>query len=380
MQDFLEKANKIVDSYESEEKKEGNNFNLFSILDRETDEEKTHSALIAELLNPQGSHGQGDNFLNLFISLLTQKKKESAFWKDSIIPNQLKKIQIYTERNVGKYRNHECRLDISLLNSEWQIIIENKFNAKQGKEQLERYLDYLIEDKNRKTILIYLTKVGDKYKSKELSNGSDYFCLTYKHDILSWLEKCKEACSNIPIIEQSLAQYIHLIKRETFQTVNYKMKNDIQELILANGIKGASEIIKNYENALISIINDLQENIKAKLSSKLTIENIRIQKDPFFSIFITVKNRTFGIEAFNIEKKTHRNNSLFIGELDFNKKYDKQNLVYTFWLKKSIETIWDRNQKIERLNEYGKFKENREMIANEIVEYILDYITRTTKD
>ncbi|GAA0875322.1 hypothetical protein GCM10009118_17310 [Wandonia haliotis] len=380
MQDFLRKANEIVDSYESEEKKEGNNFNLFSILDRETHEEKTHSALIAELLNPQGSHGQGDKFINLFISLLAQKKKESAFWKDAIIPNQLNKLQVYTERNIGKYRKQECRLDILLLNREWQIIIENKFNAKQGKEQLERYLDYLKEDKNRKTLLIYLTKIGDNYKSKELTNGSDYFCLTYKNDILTWLEKCKEVCLSIPIIEQSLAQYINLIKRETFQTVNYKMKNEIQELILDNGIKGASEIVKNYENALISIINDLQENIIAKLSSIPDLQNIRIQKDPFFSIFITVKNRTIGIEAFNIEKKTHRKNSLFIGELDFNKKNDKQNLVHTFWLKKSIETIWDENQKIERFNEYGKYKENREKIVNELVEYIVDYITRKTKD
>src|SRR5690606_15765626 len=108
--------------------------------------------------------------------------------------------------------------------------------------------------------------------------------------------------------------------------------NEIQELILDNGIKGASEIVKNYENALISIINDLQENIIAKLSSIPDLQNIRIQKDPFFSVFITVKNRTIGIEAFNIEKKTHRKNSLFIGELDFNKKNDKQNLVHTFWL------------------------------------------------
>lgn len=380
MQDFIRKANEIVDSYESEEKKEGTHFNLFSILDRETDEEKTHSALIAELLNPQGSHGQGDKFINLFISLLSQKKKESAFWKDAIIPNQLNKLQVYTERNIGKYRKQECRLDILLLNREWQIIIENKFNAKQGKEQLERYLDYLKEDKNRKTLLIYLTKIGDNYKNKELTNGSDYFCLTYKNDILTWLEKCKEVCLNIPIIEQSLAQYINLIKRETFQTVNYKMKNEIQELILDNGIKGASEIVKNYENALISIINDLQENIIEKLGSIPDIQNIRIQKDPFFSIFITVRNRTIGIEAFNIEKKTHRKNSLFIGELDFNKKNDKQNLVHIFWLKKSIETIWDENKKIERFNEYGKYKENREKIVSELVEYIVDYITRKTKD
>lgn len=380
MHDFLKKANKIVEAHESKENEKGTHFNLFSILDRETDEEKTHSALISELLNPQGSHGQGDKFLNLFISVLSQKKKESAFWKDAIIPKNLNDVQVYTERNIGKYRNQESILDILLLNSEWQIIIENKFNAKQGKQQLERYLDYLNEDKSRKTLLIYLTKIGDTYKSKELTNGSDYYCLTYKNDILTWLEKCVKNCLAIPIIEQSLAQYIDLIKKETFQTSNNEMKNEIQKLILHNGIKGASEIVKNYEKALISIIEDLQKKTTEKLNLIPNLQDIRIQKDPFYSIFITVNNRTIGIEAFNIEKKTHRKNSLFIGEVDFDLKNDKQNLIHTYWLKNSIEIIWNENRKIEKLNEYGKYKESQEKIINELVEYIVDYITRITKD
>lgn len=39
--------------------KNGDFFNIFSILKMETDEVKTHSAFLAELLNPKGSHGQG---------------------------------------------------------------------------------------------------------------------------------------------------------------------------------------------------------------------------------------------------------------------------------------------------------------------------------
>lgn len=45
----------------------GENFNLFNILDRQTDEVKTHSAIIAELLDPKGSHGMGTEFLSLFL-------------------------------------------------------------------------------------------------------------------------------------------------------------------------------------------------------------------------------------------------------------------------------------------------------------------------
>ena len=47
----------------------GENFNVFSILQMESAEVKTHSAIIAELLNPQGSHSQGTLFLKLFLQL-----------------------------------------------------------------------------------------------------------------------------------------------------------------------------------------------------------------------------------------------------------------------------------------------------------------------
>ena len=233
MQDFLDKANKIAELYEKIEKESGELFNLFSILDRETDEEKTHSALIAELLNPQGSHGQGNIFLKLFVGLLSNKKQISVYWENANIPtiSQIDKIQVYTELNIGKYREKECRLDILLINGEWQVLIENKFNAKQGKEQLERYSDYLKEAYAKNKLLIYLTKTGEKYKSEELSKGTNYFCLTYKDDILDWLNECEKYCKNKPILEQSLSQYINLIKRETNQTANSKMKNEIQELI-----------------------------------------------------------------------------------------------------------------------------------------------------
>lgn len=42
-------------------------FNIFQVLGRIYDEVGTHSALLANLLNPQGSHGQGTLFLERFL-------------------------------------------------------------------------------------------------------------------------------------------------------------------------------------------------------------------------------------------------------------------------------------------------------------------------
>ena len=53
-----------------EERKRGEWFNVFNVLGVSTDEVRTHSAFIAELLNPQGSHGCGDEFLKAFIEAI----------------------------------------------------------------------------------------------------------------------------------------------------------------------------------------------------------------------------------------------------------------------------------------------------------------------
>jgi hypothetical protein len=158
------------------------------------------------------------------------------------------------------------------------------------------------------------------------------------------------------------------------------MKNEIQKLILCKGIKGASAIVKNYEKAVGFIINDIQDKIIHKLKAIPALHNIRKQDEPFFSIFLNVNSRTIGIESFDLIKKSHRRNSLFIGELDFNRESDPKNIVHSFWLKKSIETIWDENKKFNKMDEYGKCEEKKEEIIQELVDYIENYITRITKD
>lgn len=52
----------------------GERFNIFSILRVESKETSMHSAFLVELLNPRGSHGQGDVFLDLFVEVLGKNK------------------------------------------------------------------------------------------------------------------------------------------------------------------------------------------------------------------------------------------------------------------------------------------------------------------
>lgn len=62
----------ITDKYEEIERIAGERFNVFTIL-RKSKDEIAHSNFITNLLNPKGSHGQGDVYLSLFIDYIKVK-------------------------------------------------------------------------------------------------------------------------------------------------------------------------------------------------------------------------------------------------------------------------------------------------------------------
>jgi len=55
---LLNQVSSIVTQYDKIARITGENFNVFNVLKLSTSEVRTHSALLAELLNPEGSHGQ----------------------------------------------------------------------------------------------------------------------------------------------------------------------------------------------------------------------------------------------------------------------------------------------------------------------------------
>ena len=59
---LLKQISEIVlkeNTQQEEKRRRGENFNVFKVLGLTTSEVRLHSALIAELLNPNGDHGLG---------------------------------------------------------------------------------------------------------------------------------------------------------------------------------------------------------------------------------------------------------------------------------------------------------------------------------
>ena len=119
---------------QEERNRKGENYNLFSILSIERYELK-HSALIANLLDPKGSHGCGDAFLRAFFEIAL---KDLAYpFEDCTPPHS------YTEYYTGPIAGDTGgRIDILVKSSHYGLIIENKIYAGDQDKQLTRYDNY----------------------------------------------------------------------------------------------------------------------------------------------------------------------------------------------------------------------------------------------
>ena len=210
---------------QEERNRKGENYNLFSILSIERYELK-HSALIANLLDPKGSHGCGDAFLRAFFEIAL---KGTAYpFESSTPPDSC--TEYYTGPIAGDTGG---RIDILVKSSHYGLIIENKIYAGDQDKQLTRYDNYGKETFGADGYhLVYLTLYGcDASKESTATKSAEevgYLRLSYAEDILRWLEQCVRLADNKPLVRESLNQYIRTIKQLTYQDMN---QEDIQKII-----------------------------------------------------------------------------------------------------------------------------------------------------
>ena len=215
----------LEQAQQEERNRKGENYNLFSILSIERYELK-HSALIANLLDPKGSHGCGDAFLRAFFEIAL---KDLAYpFEDCTLPDS------YTEYYTGPISGDTGgRIDILVKSSRYGLIIENKIYAGDQDKQLIRYDNYGKETFGADGyLLVYLTLYGyDASKESTATKSAEevgYLRLSYAEDILRWLEQCVRLADNKPLVRESLNQYIRTIKQLTYQDMN---QEDIQKII-----------------------------------------------------------------------------------------------------------------------------------------------------
>ncbi len=280
LQNLLNEVSAISKKYEKLAEITGQNFNVFKILGLTTDEVRTHSAFLAELLNPKGSHGQGTTFLELFVEQLKQGGDTENIENFEVID-----AKVFVEKSIGeKTETDGGRIDIIIESGKNAIIIENKIYAGDQENQLLRYANYAKKLEN--SWLFYLTLDGHEASTFSTGYGEiKYYPISYKDDIKPWLESCREKAATQPILRETITQYINLINNLTGQTMNTKENDEIFESLSQNGnILAANKIIQSWDYIKIIVELIFWENLENKVKEENMGKILGVQKYSEFLI------------------------------------------------------------------------------------------------
>ena len=257
IESLLNEVKQIVKIHEEYANKQGENFNIFSILRMGRKEVETHSRFIYELLNPKGKHGQDDIFLKSFAKIVLGSEVSNT----AIDPQR--------EDLTTKKR----RIDFTLETDANIIGIEMKIDAGDQKNQL---FDYHKELKNRAdkkgkkqgVKLFYLTLNGSeasKYSHTKNGETVKYKSISFDNEILNWIDDCIQQSAEKSVLREALIQYKILIEKLTGK--NTDMNTEIAKLIGKNteNFKSALELEKGLTQAKIKLQIKFWEELLAKL-------------------------------------------------------------------------------------------------------------------
>lgn len=367
---LLNEIQTISESYKRVAEATGENFNIFSVLQMESDEVKTHSRFLAELLNPKGSHGQKDVFLKKFV------ERFGIGTYDTI------KTKVDVEFFIGQVT--KCtggRIDILIRSEEKVIMIENKIYAIEQPNQLTRYRNYRPNGK-----LFYLTLDGKESEDKNIDKN-DYECISYENDILNWLEECRKESVSIPNLREAITHYINLIKKLTGQNINTKMSEDILEKIVGNKerFEAYIDLTKScsYDNIVKKIIREdfitLIDSIAKKLSLDVDISHLddkEWKRVYFFNdsireleLQLCFEFRTskryigfgygFRSDDENVNKNLEFKESYDLIKSNFDDNVQKETLYYITWQLFDNYSNWEDLETLKNIK-FGNFKSDFE--------------------
>lgn len=265
---FFDFVTTFKEKQEKQKQRGFNNYNILTSVLKPTDEVRLHSRVIYSFLNPNGDHCQGALFLELFINSLNI----DAF-----------KINANSCTIHKEYNN----IDIYITDGYKHIIIENKVNAGDQKDQIKRYIKTINGEYQNLSyddvLVIYLSidkRNPSQYSLADLSIDNNhihknnkkialYKAISYKKEIMEWLELCRFEVQNIVNLNEAIRQYMDIVKiingeyKDKIMGLSSYFKKDKETYKMALDVYNAfPETRKNLtEDFLADISKALKENL-----------------------------------------------------------------------------------------------------------------------
>ena len=251
LQCLLSKLNEKHLKYQKLNQLSLNSFNIFSILRKPNDEVNLHSKFIFELLNPKGSHQQGDRFLKLFFE----------------------ELELETEHLKYEGFREKFNIDILLTSKNRAIIIENKIDTQDHSNQLSSYYQRIQEEGYRENQIIFFYLTLFEEEPNEVKMRDKVKNITYQYEIRNWIEASIKEVIKLPILRDTLVQYLKLINQLTEQSQEKGFIVDVKNILLQ---ENNLETILSIEEAVVDAKIDIQlsfwKNLKKSLDQVYPFE------------------------------------------------------------------------------------------------------------
>ncbi|GHU93966.1 hypothetical protein FACS189479_06100 [Spirochaetia bacterium] len=274
---LLDGVTGIIKRHEAQWQKTGEKYNLFKVADIAR-KEVIMCRVFADLMDPQGKHGQGSRYLRLYWKTITPKLLSRPAL-------DFEHTRVTTECVTDKNR----RIDIALEDDKNKLFvpIEVKIRAGDQPKQLADYFNFA-RTKNGSTHVPVLYLTVDGHEPQDFSKAdlgkNDYVKLSFKNHILDWLEACAQ---------------------ENTPETTIPVRENLRQLIAAvKSLCGYSED-KAMEKEVAELITQSEESIRTAVAIKGVLENAKKESWELFkgSILEKVKNEKERSEARSDKEK-----------------------------------------------------------------------------
>lgn len=326
---LLEESTMVIDKEQKKHQENGEYFNIFEITGIKTDEVKM-CRMLAEIINPGGTHFLGSVFLKSFVHKVLQIPMED---------NELEKTSVYTEYHTDLDR----RIDIVISTPYRFIPIEVKIYASDQRAQCSDYYNFAKKlGRKFESKVYYLTLHGSLPRKEgaerltpimlndEIVGYEEIVPISFEKDIYDWLDLClrDNVLSNKPMILGNLKQFKNILK-ELCGNMDAELSNKLVDIISENPktIEAACVIANNIDKAKNDMLCRVLQALENEINKQgLLKEQLNNKFDYKFNDYEAVKNfcgrkRTYPAICYLCKKIDESKEIWFLVEAGWNSLY-----------------------------------------------------------
>lgn len=275
--DSLISINQVIENFRVQREKtelyDSNRFNPFQFL--RTDEMGL-SKILAFLLEPTETHGQGDLFLNSFLKFIN-KHQFLAYQKVNIYLEKITKEE--NNETTNKNGRHDIFIEGILDNKiSWVISIENKLQgAIDQPKQMHTYAKDLKNYVSDSYFLIYLPIFSNNPPEKSISEDKWAKLMSDKKAMVLSASMLIQWLDNTVIIAPAVKQFCNDFKKFLSEDImgNTQNSNELIECLVNNdkALFSALTVLETKKSLYEKLMNMLIEQLKIRCSRYVKLIN-----------------------------------------------------------------------------------------------------------